>query len=89
MQTIQPPRKSEDSRLRGFQGHQTHPVLPLERTFCSNCGKPHGWVGMDSDNNWMTDTGESVSPTEVVVICNECDERLGKLPLPEIQLKGA
>jgi hypothetical protein len=34
----------EDSRLKGYTGRVTHAVLPLERTFCSNCGRPWGWA---------------------------------------------
>lgn len=54
----------EDSRLKGHQGRITHAVLPLERTFCANCGRPWGWVSEDS--------GEHIAAAEIVVFCEDC-----------------
>ena len=66
----------EDSRLAGYFGQVTHPTMPLQRTFCSNCGKPYGWVNQDSS--------EMIALKQVVVYCNECEEMLNKKvgPIP-------
>lgn len=67
--------ESVDSRLKGYKGSITHPVLPLERTFCYNCGKPKGWVSREQ--------GEYIRVLGIIVICDECDAKLGKLQLEE------
>jgi hypothetical protein len=63
-----------DSRLATTR--ITHPTLPLERTFCSFCGKPKGWVSQDS--------GDFIAAENVVVVCDACNEKfeakLGKIP---------
>jgi hypothetical protein len=63
----------EDSRLKGFAGQQriTHPTLPLERTFCSKCGKPYGWVS--------TESYEFIEAGEVTVFCEECETEINKI----------
>lgn len=67
----------EDSRLKGYKHTITHPTLPLERTFCSNCGAPYGWVSVESY--------EFIACGEVVVFCTVCEEamrkKLGPIPL--------
>lgn len=66
----------EDSRLKGYRGKITHPTLPLERTFCTNCGAPFGWVS--------TESYAFIEAGEVVVFCNDCEARmqlLGGVPL--------
>ncbi len=68
----------EDSRLKGYAGKVTHPTLPLERTYCANCGKPYGWVS--------TESYAFIEVMEIIVICDECDEKLGKLPLVEAKI---
>ena len=54
----------EDSRLKGYSARVTHAILPLERTFCSNCGRPWGWASKDSS--------EHIAAAEIVVFCEEC-----------------
>lgn len=54
----------EDSRLKGHSGRMTHAVLPLERTFCANCGRPWGWASQDSS--------EHIAAAEIVVFCEDC-----------------
>jgi hypothetical protein len=61
-------KTGQDSRLQGFNGAQTHPVLPYERTFCANCGKPWGWTTHESS--------EFIAAAEIVVVCDECFESL-------------
>ena len=56
--------KSADSRLKGYFGTTTHAVLPLERTFCSNCGKPWGWASVESSH--------LIAAAEIIVCCEEC-----------------
>jgi len=68
-----------DSRLKGYAARVTHPRFPLERAYCSIRGKPYGWVSMESY--------EHVAPEEVIVVCDACDERYGRMPLPELELK--
>ena len=70
-----------DSRLKGYKGTVTHPTLALERAYCTICGRPYGWVSMEGY--------EYVEPAEVIVVCDECDERYGKLALPELHLKDS
>ena len=54
----------EDSRLKGYAGRVTHAILPLERTYCANCGRPWGWASEDSS--------EHIAAAEIVVFCEEC-----------------
>jgi hypothetical protein len=61
-------KTGQDSRLQGFNGAQTHPVLPYERTFCANCGKPDGWTTHESS--------EFIAAAEITVVCNDCFESL-------------
>jgi len=69
--------RPEDSRLKGFIRRETHPTLPLERTFCTLCGVPFGWVSVESY--------EFVKCGEVIVMCNACEEavrqKLGGIPM--------
>ncbi len=58
----------EDSRLKGYAHRVTHAILPLERTFCANCGRPWGWASEDSS--------EHIAAAEIVVFCEECFEAL-------------
>lgn len=63
----------DDSRLKGFRVRVTHPTLPLERSYCSICGKPKGWV--------TTESSEFIRATEVVVVCDGCVLAYGEPPL--------
>jgi hypothetical protein len=58
----------EDSRLKGYAGRVTHAILPLERTYCANCGRPWGWASEDSS--------EHIAAAEIVVFCEGCFEAL-------------
>ena len=58
----------EDSRLKGYTGRVTHAILPLERTYCTNCGRPWGWASEDSS--------EHIAAAEIVVFCEDCFEAL-------------
>jgi len=58
----------EDSRLKGHRARVTHAILPLERTYCTNCGKPWGWASQDSS--------EQIAAAEIIVFCEECFEAL-------------
>ncbi len=66
--------KSADSRLQIIQ--VSDPSGLNERTFCICCGKPQGWVSKDSS--------QLVAPAHVVVTCDDCDMRLGALPLEKV-----
>lgn len=77
----------EDSRLKGYTKEVTHPILPLKRTYCANCGRPYGWVSVDSNNNFLTTTGESVSPAQIIVLCENCEETYGDPNLVKANLK--
>lgn len=70
----------EDSRLKGYNGRVTHPTLPLERTYCSNCGKPYGWASVESS--------QLIAAAKIVVYCNECEHslegRMGPIPFPQV-----
>jgi len=66
----------EDSRLK--HNKVRHPRFPyLIRTYCSVCGKEHGYVAEESY--------AYIEAQEVIVICNDCDElirqKLGAVPL--------
>jgi hypothetical protein len=78
----------EDSRLKGYAGRVTHAVLPLERTYCSNCGRPWGWASEESS--------EQIAAAEIIVFCEECFESLnnkcapvsaGAIPCPPITVR--
>lgn len=75
--------KFDDSRLKGYNKVVTHPTLPLERTYCANCGKTKGWV--------TTESADFIKAANVLVYCDPCAERmnakLGKIPLQEIQIQ--
>jgi hypothetical protein len=77
----------EDSRLKGYTGRVTHAILPLERTFCANCGRPWGWASEDSS--------EHIAAAEIVVFCEECFASLNRGPgaatfarIPETEMKS-
>jgi predicted amidophosphoribosyltransferase len=77
----------EDSRLKGYGGRITHALLPLERTFCANCGRPWGWASEDSS--------EHIAAAEIVVFCEECFEALNSNAviapyqrIPEIEMRS-
>lgn len=55
----------EDSRLKGYTQRATHPTLPLERTYCVLCGKPKGWVTME--------TGNFIRVNNVITVCDQCE----------------
>ncbi len=61
-------RSAADSRLSGVRQEVTHAVLPYERTYCANCGKPWGWTTQDSS--------QFIAAAEIVVVCDECFESL-------------
>lgn len=73
----------DDSRLKGYNGAVTHPHLPLERTYCAICGRPKGWVNVE--------TAEHIRAFSVIVICDSCDEdlrnKLGPVPLQEAAIE--
>jgi hypothetical protein len=54
----------DDSRLKGYSGRVTHAILPFERTYCANCGRPWGWASEDSS--------EHIAAAGIVVFCEEC-----------------
>lgn len=56
----------EDSRMAGHHGKVTHPTMPLERTYCVNCGRPWGWCG-----------GEK-PPDHIRVICDPCFDAMNE-----------
>ncbi len=60
----------EDSRLKGYASRVTHAVLPLARTYCSNCGKPWGWASQESSGH--------IAAAEIVVFCEDCFETLNE-----------
>lgn len=68
-----------DSRLAGHRGRITHPTLPLERTFCANCGRPKGWVSFE--------TGDTIRAEQIVVLCEDCEEKYGKPLLAEAPIR--
>jgi hypothetical protein len=79
----------EDSRLKGYARRLTHAILPLERTFCANCGRPWGWASEDSS--------EHIAAVEIVVFCEECFSTLNavnenapmqRIPADEIRSLG-
>lgn len=47
------------------------PLGPMTDAFCANCGAPYGLVTMDYIDH-------------VLVICQRCDGRLGRLPLLQV-----
>lgn len=65
----------EDSRTK--TNKVTHPRFALERTYCTNCGTPYGWVSQESC--------KYIAAAEVIVFCDKCDEemrtKLGPIPL--------
>ena len=68
-----------DSRLKGYGTRVTHATMPLERAYCAVCGRPYGWVSQESFAH--------IAPEQVIVVCDECDARLGKMSLPELELR--
>jgi len=75
-------RSGPDSRLQGFSREATHAVLPYERTYCANCGKPWGWTTQESS--------QYIAAAEIIVVCDDCFESLnGKeqsLRIPETEI---
>ena len=71
-----------DSRLKGYNGMTTHPVLNAERTFCIVCGHEHGWVSRES--------AEFIRVNNVIVVCDECEVQYGApdLPLANVEEVG-
>ena len=67
----------EDSRLKYSQ--VTHPIFPLDRTFCVVCGKPKGWVTRESS--------AYIAASNIIVICDECSASYGSLGLQEAPIK--
>lgn len=61
----------DDSRLKGYNGNVTHPTLNMERTYCNSCGRPKGWVSME--------TSEFIKVHNVIVICELCEEKYNKM----------
>jgi len=59
-------RNPEDSRLTSLRA--THSILPLERTYCANCGRPWGWTSQESS--------QSIAASEIIVVCEDCFEHL-------------
>lgn len=68
-----------DSRLHGYFGRETHPTLPLERTYCVFCGCPKGWVTTDSMN--------FIRATQAIVVCNDCDMTLDKRNMVDLHVQ--
>lgn len=67
--------RPDDSRLK--INKVTHPTMAMERTYCTNCGSPYGWVTQES--------AKYIACQEVIVFCERCDEemrtKLGPIPL--------
>jgi hypothetical protein len=70
--------KSEDSRLKFTR--VTHPHFAYERTYCIVCGKPKGHVSVESS--------QSISPTNVILICDDCICTYGPPDLPRANIEG-
>ena len=72
-----------DSRLKVYNGTRTHPHLPLERTYCAQCGKPKGYVSFESF--------EFIRFNSILVLCDQCQYDLqvkyGHLPLQECPIE--
>ena len=72
-----------DSRLKGYNGRVTHPHLAMERTYCAQCGRPKGYVSMESY--------EFIQVNNILVLCDQCDHDLetkcGQLPLARCSIK--
>lgn len=79
-------RSAADSRLQGFSREVTHAVLPYERTYCANCGRPWGWT--------TTDSSQFIAAAEIVVVCDACfeslngKERARQIPSEELRNLG-
>ena len=74
--------KHDDSRLKGIFKRVTHPTLPLERTYCAECGGFKGWV--------TTESADFIRAANVLVYCDRCVEKLqaklGPVPLKEVAI---
>jgi len=72
-----------DSRLKGYNGTVTHPHLSLERTYCAQCGRPKGYVSVESF--------EFIRFNNILVLCDQCQYdlqvKLGALPLEECPIE--
>ncbi len=70
--------KDADSRLKGYFGKTSHPMLASEKTYCFLCGKPLGFCSLDSS--------KFIAPEHIVVTCDACDAdmmMLGGTPVPQ------
>lgn len=70
--------QSEDSRLKFTR--ITHPHFAYERTYCIVCSKPRGYVSVESS--------KSIRPSNVILICDECEYLYGPPNLPRADIKG-
>lgn len=57
----------------------THPIYPLERTYCALCGKPKGWVSQESS--------KYIAANQIVVVCDDCNGQFGELPLEKANIQ--
>lgn len=71
----------EDSRVRhtNLSIPETHPRFAFQRCYCVVCGKPDGWVSMESY--------ALIAAGNVICVCNDCHETCGNLQLPEAHLE--
>jgi hypothetical protein len=74
---------AEDSRLKGYNGKVTHPHLPLERTYCAQCGRAMGYVTHESY--------EFIRFNSVLVLCDQCqhdlESKYGHIPLEQCPIE--
>jgi len=70
-----------DSRVRhtNLNIPVIHPTLPLERVYCINCSRPYGWV--------TTESYSYIAVNNIVVLCDVCEQILGKPQLQEAKIK--
>jgi hypothetical protein len=71
----------EDNRLdsRMKTPVKTHAQYNLEKTYCTICGHPKGWVSQ-GDSKY-------IKAMNIVVICDDCYSQFGSLPLQEAPIK--
>ena len=63
-----------DSRAKGLTGPvKQHPIYLLERVYCVYCGKPGGYVSVESS--------KYIAPFNVIHVCDTCHLTVGELPL--------
>lgn len=63
--------RPEDSRLKGYFGKVTHPSELMERTYCTKCGAPYGFVAQESM--------EHIRVGSIIVLCEKCEAELNAL----------